>query len=114
MAHPPYADVACSRRCGNEQGRSDAFIPHMVDQRKQEVRGAHNARRLPHSFGRILLSQSVCTVVGIVLQPCDAMDGKDRGTLGTSLSQEMGMMQQAFAYPFMYWVGMNTPPDTDP
>ncbi len=22
-------------------------------------------------------------------------------------------MQQAFAYPFMYWVGMNTPPDTD-
>src|SRR5919199_916351 len=25
-----------------------------------------------------------------------------------------GMMQQAFAYPFMYWVGMNTPPDTDP
>ena len=24
------------------------------------------------------------------------------------------MMQQAFAYPFMYWVGMNTPPDTDP
>jgi hypothetical protein len=23
------------------------------------------------------------------------------------------MMQQAFAYPFMYWVGMNTPPDTD-
>src|SRR6266581_4824916 len=26
----------------------------------------------------------------------------------------MGMMQQAFAYPFMYWVGMNTPSDTDP
>ena len=24
------------------------------------------------------------------------------------------MMQQAFAYPFMYWVGMNTPSDTDP
>ncbi len=24
------------------------------------------------------------------------------------------MMQQAFAYPFMYWVGMHTPPDTDP
>ena len=23
-------------------------------------------------------------------------------------------MQQAFAYPFMYWVGMNTPPDADP
>ena len=23
-------------------------------------------------------------------------------------------MQQAFAYPFMYWVGMNTHPDTDP
>jgi hypothetical protein len=25
----------------------------------------------------------------------------------------MGMMQQAFAYPFMYWVGMHTPPDMD-
>src|SRR5262244_794902 len=25
----------------------------------------------------------------------------------------MGMMQQAFPYPFMYWVGMNTPPGTD-
>jgi len=24
------------------------------------------------------------------------------------------MMQKAFAYPFMHWVGMNTPPDTDP
>ena len=24
------------------------------------------------------------------------------------------MTQQAFAYPFMYWVGMNTHPDTDP
>ncbi len=23
------------------------------------------------------------------------------------------MMQQAFSYPFMYWVGMNTLPDTD-
>jgi hypothetical protein len=39
---------------------------------------------------------------------------KDRGTLGSPLLQEMGMMQQALAYPFMYWVGMNTPPDTDP
>lgn len=24
------------------------------------------------------------------------------------------MMQQAFAYPFMYWVGMQTPPETSP
>src|SRR2546426_10832177 len=67
-----------------------------------------------HGFGRILVGQSVCTVVGIVRQPCAAMDGKGRGPLGSPFSQEMGMMQQAFAYPFMYWVGMHTSPDTDP
>jgi hypothetical protein len=68
----------------------------------------------PHGFGRILLGQSVCTVMGIVLQSCDAMARLDVGTLGFPLAQEMGIMQQAFAYPFMYWVGMNTSPDTDP
>jgi hypothetical protein len=52
-----------------------------------------------HGFGRILLGQSVCTVVGIVLQPCDAIDRPDRGTPDSPLAQEMGM---------------NTPPDTDP
>jgi hypothetical protein len=75
--------------------------------------GFNDAQMFTHGFGRILVGQSVCTVVGLVLHPCDAMDGQDRGTPGSPLSQEMGMMQQAFAYPFMYWVGMNTPPDTD-
>src|SRR5215813_12529991 len=68
----------------------------------------------PHGFGRILLGQSVCTVMGIVLQSCDVMVRVDGGTLGFPLAQEMGIMQQAFTYPFMYWVGMNTPPDADP
>ena len=57
-----------------------------------------NARMFPHGFGRILVGQSVCTVVGIVLQPCAAMDGQDRGTLGPLLAQEIGIMPQAFAY----------------
>src|SRR5574341_1122383 len=87
MAHPPCADAVCRRRCGKEQGRSDAFIPHMVDQRKQEVLEAHAARMFPHGFGRILLGQSVCTVVGSVLQPCNATDEQDTGTLGSPLSQ---------------------------
>jgi hypothetical protein len=37
-----------------------------------------NARMFPHGFGRILLGQSVYTVVGIVLQSCTAMDKSDR------------------------------------
>ena len=45
-----------------------------------------DARMFPHSFGRILVGQGVCTVVGIVLQPCDTMDGKGRGTLDFPLS----------------------------
>jgi hypothetical protein len=73
-----------------------------------------DAHMCAHGFERILLGQGVGTAMGIVLQRCDVMDGKDRGTLGSLLSQEMGMMQQAFAYPFMYWVGMNTPADMDP
>jgi len=28
----------------------------------------------PHGFGRILVGQSVCTVLGIVLPPCATMD----------------------------------------
>src|SRR5262245_24540302 len=43
IATPPYADVACKRRCGNEQGRSGVGIPHIVDERKPEVRGARDA-----------------------------------------------------------------------
>ena len=73
-----------------------------------------DARMFTHRFERILVGQSVCTVVGIVLQPCNAIDGKDRGTPGSPLLQEIRIMQKAFAYPFMYWVGMNTPSDTDP
>jgi hypothetical protein len=45
-----------------------------------------DARMFPHGFGRILLGQGVCTVMSIMLQPCDAMDGKGRGTLGSPLS----------------------------
>ena len=50
----------------------------------------------------------------LTLKPCTAMDEKASGTQDAPRAQEMGMTQQAFAYPFMYWVGMNTPPDTDP
>src|ERR687887_1810402 len=39
IAHPPYADEACRRWCGNWQGYSGTFIPHIVDKRKQEVLG---------------------------------------------------------------------------
>src|SRR5213596_696285 len=49
IAHPPYADAACRRRCGNWQGRSGVCIPHMVDKRKQEVLGAHDAEVTPFS-----------------------------------------------------------------
>src|SRR4029434_7459019 len=37
IAHPPEADEACRRRCGNWQGHTGVCIPHMVDKRKQEV-----------------------------------------------------------------------------
>src|SRR6266566_7787022 len=49
IAHPPYADEACRRRCGNGTGRSGVFIPHMVDKRKQEVLGACDAEVTPCS-----------------------------------------------------------------
>jgi hypothetical protein len=48
-----------------------------------------DARMFTHGFGRILLSQSVYTVVDIALQPCDAMDGKGRGIPGSTLLQEI-------------------------
>jgi hypothetical protein len=37
IAHPPYADEACKRRCGNGTGLSGVCIPHMADRKKQEV-----------------------------------------------------------------------------
>src|SRR5215470_305150 len=37
IAHPPEANVADRRRCGNWQGHIGVCIPHMVDKRKQEV-----------------------------------------------------------------------------
>src|SRR5262245_1653054 len=43
IAHPPEADAACSRRCGNGTGRSSAFIPHSVAKGKQEVLGECDA-----------------------------------------------------------------------
>src|SRR5215510_12386930 len=49
IAHPPYANAACRRRYGNGTGCSGAFIPHMVDQRKQEVLGVHGAEVTPSS-----------------------------------------------------------------
>jgi hypothetical protein len=48
-----------------------------------------DAHMFTHGFGRILLGQSACTVVGIVLQPCDAMDRPDMRTPGSPLAQEM-------------------------
>jgi len=45
---------------------------------------------------------------------CDTIDEQGRGTPVPSLAQEMGIMRQAFAYPFMYRVGMHTPPDAAP
>src|SRR5262247_3706113 len=43
IAHPPEADVACSRRCGNWQGRLGVCIPQMAARRKQEVLGECDA-----------------------------------------------------------------------
>src|SRR5215831_13712661 len=47
IAHPLYADAACSRRCGNGTGRSGICIPHMVGKRKQEVLGARYTESTP-------------------------------------------------------------------
>src|SRR5262245_35147562 len=43
IAHPPWTDAACKRRCGNWQGHSGAVIPQRGDKRKQEVLGARDA-----------------------------------------------------------------------
>src|SRR5438309_12086267 len=40
---PLYADATCSRRRGNGQIHSGAFIPQMGEKRKQEVLGARDA-----------------------------------------------------------------------
>src|SRR6266705_1838802 len=47
IAYPPSADAACKRRCGNLPGLSGAFIPQMVDRRKQEVLEARDAAVTP-------------------------------------------------------------------
>src|SRR4029434_3695215 len=52
IAHPPEADEACSRRCGNWHGRSGVLIPHLVAKRKQEVLGARDAEVTPFSQTR--------------------------------------------------------------
>src|SRR5262245_8206096 len=49
IAHPPEADEACSRRCGNRKSRSDVCIPHMIDKRKQAILGARDAEVTPFS-----------------------------------------------------------------
>ena len=36
IAHPPEADAACSRRCGNGRGRAGVLIPHMVSKGKRK------------------------------------------------------------------------------
>src|SRR5262249_50731581 len=47
IAHPPSLHEACSRRCGNWQGRSGVCIPHMGGKRKQEVLGARYTESIP-------------------------------------------------------------------
>src|SRR2546422_7888544 len=37
IAHPPYTNKVCRRWYENRKGYSGAFIPHIVDKRKQEV-----------------------------------------------------------------------------
>src|SRR5262245_58626146 len=49
IAHPPYADEACRRWCGNWNGYSGTFIPHIADKRKPEVLG--EVTLFPHMRG---------------------------------------------------------------
>src|SRR5262249_20617466 len=54
IAHPPEADAARSRQCGNGTGRSGAVIPHMGDKRKREILGVRDVEMSPFSrFGRL-------------------------------------------------------------
>src|SRR5262249_36307272 len=46
IAHPPEADEACRRWCGNGRGRSGVLIPHLVAKRKQQVLGYVTQRAL--------------------------------------------------------------------
>src|SRR5262245_1797940 len=46
IAHPPEADEACRRWCGNGRGRSGVLIPHLVTKRKQQVLGYVTQRAL--------------------------------------------------------------------
>jgi hypothetical protein len=47
IAHPPSADAACRRRCGNWRGRAGVLILHLVAERKQKVLGARDAEGGP-------------------------------------------------------------------
>src|SRR6266849_7257072 len=49
IAHPPYTNAACRRRCGTGKSHLGACIPQMVDKRKQEVLGACDAEVTPFS-----------------------------------------------------------------
>src|SRR5262245_21802870 len=49
MAHPPYAAGAYRRRCRNKPSCSRPCIPHIVDERKQEVWEAHDVEVTPFS-----------------------------------------------------------------
>src|SRR6266571_9092458 len=52
ITHPPEANAACGRRCGNGTGRSNACIPHRIDKGQQEVLGARDAAVTPLSQTR--------------------------------------------------------------
>src|SRR5262249_24236155 len=47
ITYPFEADAACRRRCGHWQGHSGVCIPHIVDKRKGEILGAHDAAMTP-------------------------------------------------------------------
>src|SRR5262245_56111454 len=49
IANPPSTDAACRRRGGNWRGCSGAFLPHMVDKKKQEILGARDVAVTPLS-----------------------------------------------------------------
>src|SRR6267142_5029943 len=52
IAHPPYTDATCRRRCGNGKSRLGACIPHRVDKRKQEVWGVRDGEGTARSQTR--------------------------------------------------------------
>src|SRR5262245_24860666 len=49
IAYPPYADAACSRRCGKRARRAGACIPQMGDKRKPEMLCARRWRDIAYA-----------------------------------------------------------------